>query len=71
MEQQAKREAGASRKAERRQRIDITLPLEVIEYLDKQQVSRSRFIEMLIRAQMETEQEQAKFFATLNKKDGT
>lgn len=50
MSEQIKREPGASRKAERRQRIDITLPLQVIEYLDKQKLSRSRFIEQLIQA---------------------
>jgi hypothetical protein len=67
MSEQAKREPGRSRKAERRQRIDITLPQSAIDYLDKQQVSRSRFIEMLVQAHMETEQARSEFFATLNK----
>jgi hypothetical protein len=46
-QEQAKREAGASRKSVRRQRIDVTLSQEVIDFLDDQPVSRSRFLEMI------------------------
>ena len=48
MSEQTKREAGASRKATRRQRIDITLAQEILDFIDDQPVSRSRFIEMVI-----------------------
>lgn len=48
MTEEAKREAGASRKSERRQRIDITLDQKILDFIDDQPVSRSRFIEMVI-----------------------
>ncbi len=47
MHEQAKREPGASRKVARRQRIDVTLSQEVIDFIDDQPVSRSRFLEMI------------------------
>jgi hypothetical protein len=68
MTEQAKREAGASRKAERRQRIDVTLPQWAVEYLDKQALSRSRFIELLIETHRDVEQAQAQFFTGLQSK---
>jgi hypothetical protein len=68
MTEQAKREPGASRKSERRQRIDVTLPQWAINYLDKQVLSRSRFIELLIQTHQENEQAQAEFMASLKYK---
>ena len=66
--QEAKRGPGRPRKSERRIHIDITLSLEIVEYLDRQSVSRSQFIELVLRAQMESQQRQDEYFASLKNK---
>ncbi len=52
-EQQTMRGPGRPRKATIRVPIHVTLPMEVVEYLDSQVTPRSQFLERVLRERMQ------------------